>query len=98
MSRSVDPSKRLWVRIGSTPVWEQLSGLSAVFDPFNGETHFLSELPALLLSHLGSEAVTFSTLMDRVAGPVDLEDSAECKVLATLVYLEGAELVESRAP
>ncbi len=45
-----------------------------VFDPATGETHFLTELPALLLEAIGPSPATALELVERLAGPVDLDD------------------------
>jgi len=87
-----------WRRLGLALVRERELGEGVVFDPSTGETHFLTELPALLLSVVDREPASQDTLVDRLAGPLDLDSTAEAQVLAALVYLEGAELVESLPP
>lgn len=67
-----------------------------MFDPASGETHFLSDLPALLLGQVDESWCDTMTLIERIAGPVALDTEDQSKVLAALHFLEGAELVESR--
>ena len=67
-----------------------------MFDPATGETHFLSDLPALLLAAVDGQPPDVAPLIERVAGPVSLDGHAEAQVAAALIYLESAELVESR--
>ena len=67
-----------------------------MFDPATGETHFLSDLPALLLAAVDAEPAEVATLIDRIAGPVTLDGQAQAQVVAALIFLESAELVESR--
>lgn len=88
----------LWFRNGAPLVWAQTPGEGPVFDPATGETHFLNELPALILQSIDADPVSFPTLVERLAGPVDLDEQEKEKIVAALVYLEGAELVESRLP
>ena len=87
---------RQWHRSGPPLIWEIAPGEGAVFDPASGETHFLSELPALLLGFIGREWSDLPGLIGYIAGPVDLDAQSEAKVMAALTFLEGAELVESR--
>lgn len=85
-----------WVRSGPPAIYEQIPDKTAVFDPETGETHYVSELPALLLSCVVAEPASHEMLISRLAGPVELDKKAVSQVLATLLYLEAAELVESR--
>ena len=85
-----------WLRSGPRPVFEHLSQAVAVFDPASGETHFLSDLPALLLDVTNSCPVPFEVLYERLAGKQSLDDSAKARILAALRSLEGVELIESQ--
>lgn len=67
-----------------------------MFDPASGETHFLSELPALLLSAIDADWCAFDVLVERIAGPLELDPQDQAKIVSSLGYLEGAELVESQ--
>lgn len=67
-----------------------------MFDPATGETHFLSELPALIATTLDGEWAPHAELVTRYAGPVELDAAAEAQFVAALTSLERAELVESR--
>jgi hypothetical protein len=89
-------AERQWRRCGPPLVWENAPGEGAVFDPASGETHFLSELPALLLSSIGQEWHNLASLVVQIAGTVDLDDQHRAKILSALTFLESAELVESR--
>lgn len=89
-------TERQWRRCGPPLVWENAPGEGAVFDPASGETHFLSELPALLLSSIGQEWRDLASLIVHIAGSDDLEDQHRAKILSALTFLESAELVESR--
>lgn len=91
-----DITLRRWYRNGPDLIWERGLGDSIVFDPRCGETHFLSDLPALILSVIDSTPASAEQLIDRFAGPVALDSDAQSQVLAALVFLEGAELVESQ--
>lgn len=84
-----------WVRRGPQLVWEELSTAVAVFDSSTGETHFLNELPALLLPAINDEPASQAALVNRLAGPLDLDGAAEAQVFEALMYLKRAELVES---
>lgn len=86
---------RYWVRAGVPLVYEELGGATAVFDPYTGETHYVSELPVLLLSCIDAQPALPEELISRLAGDVELDKDARSQVLASLVYLEAAELVES---
>jgi PqqD family protein of HPr-rel-A system len=93
-----DLERRVWRRPGPVPVWQGEPGEGALFDPLSGETHFLGELPALIVSVLDDHWASRGTLVERIAGPVALEQQAEAQILAALVSLEAAELVESQSP
>jgi PqqD family protein of HPr-rel-A system len=98
ISLPFDFEQRSWWRRAQAPVWETLPGASAVFDPDSGETHFLAQLPALLLPLVSDRPATAAELVSRLAGPVELDASADAQIVAALSYLEDAELVESGAP
>jgi PqqD family protein of HPr-rel-A system len=86
----------VWRRLGPTLVWGNEPGQGPVFDPATGETHFLSELPALIATILDDTWASHVELISRYAGPVQLDAAAEAQFLAALASLERAELVESR--
>ncbi len=69
-----------------------------MFDPATGETHFLSDLPALIVTIVDDDWASHTNIIERYAGPVELDGSAETQVIAALVSLERAELVESSFP
>lgn len=87
--------RRLWFRNRpdclSDPVCE-----GVCFDPATGETHFLGDLPALLLSVIDSEPVSVDRLTQRLAGADAIADDDRKKMIGALLFLEAAELVESR--
>lgn len=87
---------RQWRRSGPPLVWADAPGEGAVFDPASGETHFLSELPALLLPFIDQDWHDFGSLIAHIVGSVDLDDPHRAKILSALTFLESAELVESR--
>lgn len=93
-----DPGRRLWFRNGPDLIWEQGLTHGVVFDPASGETHFLSDLPALILSVIDALPASYTELVERFAGPVDLDGQANTQIVAALLFLEGAELVESKTP
>lgn len=90
-------TNRRWFRRGAPLVWERGVGEGVVFDPVSGETHFLSDLPSLLLSAIDEQPSTLAELVERFAGPVDLDPTAQSQIVSALLFLEGAELVESQA-
>jgi len=98
VSADTRPEQRLWFRdapalaVGESP----LDGV--VFDPATGETHFLNELPALLLSSIDGTPRPIAALVERIAGPTELDAEARTQIIGALVSLERAELVESRLP
>ena len=85
-----------WLRLGPRPIFEHLPQAVAVFDPASGETHFLSDLPALLLDVISSKPVSSEVLCERLAGKQSLDDLAKARILAALRSLEGVELIESQ--
>ena len=91
--------RRHWFRCGPDLVFGDEDTLTPVFDPATAETHFLNDLPLLLLSAIGSEPRGFDALVADLAGD-DIDDHARGRLYATLLQLEQAELVESvlRAP
>lgn len=87
---------RRWCRRAPDLRWGDSSVDGVVFDPDTGETHFLSELPRLLLTVVTSAPVSHAELVERLAGQAELDSQAEAQVITALVFLERAELIESR--
>ena len=87
--------RRRWFRDGPDLVWQDALGSGAVFDPSSGETHFLSELPSVMLSVIDRTPARYSLLVERLGGSSGLDEQAEVKIIAALRSLETAELVES---
>lgn len=87
-----------WSRRAPPVVWENAPGNGPVFDPASGETLFLSDLPAVLLAAIDAQPVGLALLVERIAGPLELDTPDRGKILTALLYLENAELVESSVP
>lgn len=70
-----------------------------IFDPATGETHFLNDLPLLLLSMIDREPRDLRRLCCLLTGSDD-DVAAESKmnITSALVSLAHAELVESTVP
>ena len=85
----------VWLRNGPAVSKIQTLDPAPVFDPATGETHFLNELPLLLLEAMVDSPSTAEVLVDALAGPVELDDDADQRITAALRLLEDAELVES---
>lgn len=89
--------ERLWNCAARTrPLEEILDDELVLFDPSTDETHFLSELPALILAELDATPRSLAELVDRLVGPGELDPAAEQKIRLALTHLEAAELVESQ--
>lgn len=90
------PSELNWWRTGPTLVTETFDEDDVVFDPATGETHFLTELPALLLTAIDRQPASHRDIVTRLAGAeTELDAADEARVLAALQFLVAAELVES---
>jgi len=88
--------QRLWRRCVATDcLFEEILDDVVVFDPSTGETHFATQLPALILAELDTTPRSVAALIERLAGPTRLEQAAEQQILDALSRLEAAELVES---
>lgn len=85
----------MWSRFGANIVLEALPSANAVFDPETGETHFVSELPTLVLQAVGPDPATAAKLIQKIAGPVELDENSIEAVHSSLQQLEYAGLVES---
>lgn len=86
-----------WWRENSRPlVWSDSDEFVAVFDPASGETHLLSELPALLLQHVDHQPRTAAELFAVIAGDDvgEIPPQQVDQFIATLKFLAEAELVE----
>lgn len=88
----------VWQRTGPVVQSEQVGEHYAVFDPGTGETHFLSELPVLLLSLLDSTPRAELELVGRLTAGHDLDVDLSVPVRTALVSLVRAELIESHDP
>jgi len=76
-------------------LFEEFPDDVVVFDPSTGETHFVTQLPALILAELDTTPRSVAELIERLAGPVELGETEEQQILDALSRLEAAELVES---
>ena len=83
---------RRWYRAGADVCREQFEQM-VVFDPPTGETHFLSELPLILLTTIGSESRGLGEVAARL--DVQLDGDSKIRVLDALYQLQQAGLVES---
>ena len=89
-------AERAWTRKGAPLCWEETrSGSAVVFDPETGATHFLSDLPTILLKQVGDDPADLAGLIDRIDGPSELAPDEKQRILSTLVTLEQAELITS---
>jgi PqqD family protein of HPr-rel-A system len=75
--------------------WAPHDQVTAVFDPDTGETHFLSELPLLILTQIKANPTSLSELINRLDGPADLAPGARQQIHQALLSLEQAELLTS---
>lgn len=76
-------------------VWGSPAGHGVAFDPATGETHFLTELPTLLLEAVSASPATAEDLVAQLAGPVELDDKSAERVTVALRHLHHAGLIES---
>ena len=93
----MESDNRFWFRIGPDVVWQHVGAAGAVFDPATGETFFLNELPALILSAVDSVPASFSQLVDRLGGQDGIDEAVQTQIFSALTYLESAALLESQA-
>ena len=87
----------IWYRRGAGLLWESQVDGAVVFDPDTGETHFLSDLPAMALAEIDDTPVTLSGLIERLDGPEDLPAEARQQIHAALLSLEQVELITSES-
>ena len=87
----------IWYRRGAGLLWESQADGAVVFDPDTGETHFLSDLPAMALAEIDDTPVTLSGLIERLDGPDDLPAEARQQIRAALLSLEQVELITSES-
>ena len=86
-----------WYRRHRSPLVNDSWDMAVLFDPETGETHFLNELPALLLAHLDVSPRTFEQIVEAIDAPADLSDEARQQIRRALRLLEDKELIESTA-
>ena len=85
-----------WFRRGPSPVRASGYRLAPVFDPLSGETHFLSDLPDLLLGVIDAEPRGVAEIVALLNDGEAVDDAAALERITTaLVFLQQAELVES---
>jgi len=89
-------ANRRWHRLGQDVLAEQFEQ-AIIFDPQTGETHFLSELPLMLLSAVNSKPQDIRELTAHLDPELDLNDGSRVKILEALYQLEQAGLVESES-
>lgn len=77
--------------------WADTDGLTAVYDAATGETHILTQLPALLLQNIGAAPRSALQLMENLSGedPSSAKSGDIQKVVVALEFLHVAELIES---
>jgi PqqD family protein of HPr-rel-A system len=88
----------VYCRTNRAVVWDRSWDLSIIFDPDSGQTHFLSELPALLLDNIHESPQTIEQLTASIDAPEDLTEEAQEQIRRALSLLEAKELIESRLP
>lgn len=66
-----------------------------MFDVLSGETHFLGELPTLLLEQISEQPVTFEEISRCIDAPADLPSDASDQIRKAIVVLEQNELIDS---
>jgi PqqD family protein of HPr-rel-A system len=69
--------------------------LTPVYDPISGETHFLNELPSLLLEVIDERPRRVDELVALLNDGEPLDADAKKNIEFALTYLEQAELAES---
>jgi PqqD family protein of HPr-rel-A system len=75
---------------------EQVSGaVHLLFDPFTGDTHFLNDLPFLLLQAIDDTPRSVSEISERLAVDEELDADAAAQINQTLLSLASSRLVES---
>jgi PqqD family protein of HPr-rel-A system len=87
-----------WSRCGPSSIQRALGPAHAVYDATSGETHFLSELPALLLQAIDRTPRSAIELLTAVAGEADYTPEQIQQAEAALRELERAGLVEYVEP
>lgn len=88
--------ERRWFRTTAAP--DVASGLSPtpVFDPATGETHFLNELPLMLLSAINARPQLATSLARQIFGDsIALGNAELARVETALRLLKNAEIIES---
>lgn len=88
--------ERHWLRPGPSVVLADEYAEVPVFDPVTGETHFLNDLPLMLLSEIGPQPRAFDPLLEGLGEDGDLDDHAKARIQGALLFLEQAGLIESR--
>jgi hypothetical protein len=91
----VSSPKESWCRTDGVLLWSDGLENGPIFDPLTGQTHFLNELPHLLLQAVEAIPRTADELAERIAGPVQLSDEEHAKCLRALAFLASAELIDS---
>ena len=90
----------MWFRLSEALLEFAPDGERVVlFDKTTGETHFLNELNALVLSRISEEGCSLEQLVESLEewSGTELEPESISKVKAALQALEDAELVEYRS-
>lgn len=88
-------AKRRWCRLGEDACIEQFER-AIVFDPQTGDTHFLSDLPLMLLSAVYSTPQDIKELTAHLDSDLDLDNGSRVKILEALYQMEQVGLLESR--
>ena len=83
-----------WHRKGEKILIERFE-YAVVFDPQTGETHFLSELPMMLLAVVCPQPQDIRKLSESLDSGVDLTSELKVRMLQALQQLEYVELIES---
>jgi PqqD family protein of HPr-rel-A system len=81
--------------LGPALIEQRFQEMTVVFDSSTGQTHFLSDLPLLLLSSLDAEPLDFEDIVDRLAGGSKIERDAVDHIRIALEDLRRAELIVS---
>lgn len=87
--------RKTWARTAPPLLSVSNDDTTALFNPGTGQTHFLSDLPLLILEQVGDAPIGMSELIERLGGSAELGPDAQQLIKSTLSSLEREELVVS---
>jgi PqqD family protein of HPr-rel-A system len=84
----------MWSREGPAIAYQTVSEVTVAYDPATGETHFLSDLPAMVLEIVSTSPSTEHEILRALSAPLDPSQELLDRLQSALKQLKQAGLID----